>query len=114
MFIRLCYRMDEIVTNLSKRISSDQQVTLLEDLIICLTFLPSNVVTESINTIYANHHWLSARYHSIAQWLQERSGMSTPTVENDETSTTVTEGGSDRLLASSFAVQVLVILVALF
>lgn len=105
--------MEEIVISLSKRISSEQQVTLLEDLIICLTFLPSNIVTDSINTINANHNWLSAQHPSITQWLQERSGMSTQTVENSETSTTGTAGGSGCLSVSTFAVQVLVALIAL-
>lgn len=106
--------MEEIITNLAKHVNSEQQVTLLEDLIICLTFLPSTVVTESINTIYANHNWFSARHHSIAQWLQQRIAISTQTNENNDTSTDTTigwEGGSGRLLASSFGLQVPVVIV---
>lgn len=71
----------EIVTSLSEHISTEQQMSLLENLMFSLSFLPSQIVTESVDTIYFNDRWLATRLVSIKRWFEQRSPTVSPTPE---------------------------------
>lgn len=116
--------MGEMVTSLSKHISTEQQMNLLENLMFSLSFLPSQIVTESLDTIYFNDRWLAARLVSLKQWFEQRSPTVSPAPEPETSelpteleepthgpSTTSETGGSS--MPSGIGIQIALAIIAL-